>query len=95
MIGRFNDIRPDQYENLKKLTSQHQLKLAKLVRKGIDLVMKKQGAGENWLVETRKIRGVLENDVGLDEKFVEARRSINRASAKYVCVTNSTTVLEH
>lgn len=78
MIDRHYYVRSDQDEKLKSLALRLQMKPAQLVRQGIDLVLKKHAGSENWLEETRKIRGLLRDDTEINAKLSQARESLNR-----------------
>lgn len=75
MIDRHYYVCPDQDKNL---ALRLKLKPAQLVRQGIDLVLQKHTATDNWLDETRKIRGLLKDDPEIDGRVAKARKSMDR-----------------
>ncbi len=79
MIDRHYYVRPDQDENLKNLALRLELKPAQLVRQGIDLVLQKHAASDNWLDKTRKIRGILKDNHDVEDNIANARKSMDRA----------------
>jgi len=78
MIDRHYYVRPEQDEKLKSLAARLNMKPAQLVRQGIDLVLQKHTATDNWLEETRQIRGLLKDDKQLDQQIARARKSMDR-----------------
>ncbi len=79
MIDRHYYVRSDQDENLKNLAKRLELKPAQLVRQGIDLVLQKHAASDDWLEKTRKIRGILKDDHNIEDNIINARKSMDRA----------------
>ena len=78
MIDRHYYVRPDQDEQLRTLASRLGARPAALVREGIDLVIQKHRKAGDWLAETKKIRGLLKDDDGIETRLKEARESLDR-----------------
>lgn len=79
MIDRHYYVRHDQDMALKALAKRLNTKPAELVRRGIDMVIEDNNRSQDWLVEMRKIKGLLKDDSGVEGRIRDARNSFDRS----------------